>query len=410
MNVPQLRFSEFDGEWRNISLGEVLKESKEVKSGKSNLPIATSSRKGLFLQSDYFNGKRSYDTDEINFKVVPRGYVTYRHMSDDSTFHFNINQLADEILVSPEYPVFTTSKGADIQFILYHLNSHGNFKNFCIMQKLGGTRTRLYFKKLQNYKLFIPSIEEQQKISTFLQLLNKRIEKQEEKIEKLEQYKKGMMQKIFSQELRFKDEDGGEFPEWHEKPLPEIIEVIDGDRGKNYPSKSDFLEEGYCLFLNTKNVTKNGFNFINKSFITKEKHESMRKGTLKRNDIVMTSRGSIGNVVLYDHTIPFEVVRINSAMLIIRLKDEDLNIAFFEQLLKSRVIKNFVDTSSVGSAQPHITVKDLNRVRVSIPSNVTEQKKIANISKRFELKIEKEKEKLMVLEEQKRGFMQGMFV
>ena len=90
------------------------------------------------------------------------------------------------------------------------------------------------------------------------------------------------------------------------------IELIDGDRGKNYPKNDEMLEKGYCLFLNAKNVTLNGFAFDENVFITKEKDEILRKGKLNRNDIVLTTRGTIGNVGLYDGKITYDNIRINS--------------------------------------------------------------------------------------------------
>ena len=87
---------------------------------------------------------------------------------------------------------------------------------------------------------------------------------------------------------------------WERKSFEEApIEIIDGDRGVNYPAKSDFNNEGYCLFLSTGNVTSNGFNFNSMDFISKQKDETLRKGKLKRGDIVLTTRGTVGNVAYY---------------------------------------------------------------------------------------------------------------
>ncbi len=88
--------------------------------------------------------------------------------------------------------------------------------------------------------------------------------------------------------------------EWKECKLGEApFGIIDGDRGKNYPKKDEFFENGYCLFLNTKNVTNSGFAFTELNFITKEKDELLRKVKLKRYDLVLTTRGrEIRNILL----------------------------------------------------------------------------------------------------------------
>ena len=118
------------------------------------------------------------------------------------------------------------------------------------------------------------------------------------------------------------------------------IELIDGDRGKNYPKNDEMLEKGYCLFLNAKNVTLNGFVFDENVFITKEKDEILRKGKLNRNDIVLTTRGTIGNVGLYDDKITYDNVRINSGMLIIRNNDNNINTKYLYYQLTSPFIRS----------------------------------------------------------------------
>ena len=163
--------------------------------------------------------------------------------------------------------------------------------------------------------------------------------------------------------------------EWREVSLGDApIEILDGDRGKNYPKKHDFSDSGYCLFLNTKNVTSSGFNFNELNFITKEKDENLRKGKLKRNDVVLTTRGTVGNVAFYGDNIKFENIRINSGMVIIRPLDIDP--VFNLQLFKFLTLDLSEYTS--GSAQPQLPIRDLKQILVSIPP-LPEQKAIAEV-------------------------------
>ncbi|VQU51255.1 type I restriction-modification system subunit S [Streptococcus pneumoniae] len=99
--------------------------------------------------------------------------------------------------------------------------------------------------------------------------------------------------------------------------IDNLFDIIDGDRGKNYPKSDELFSEEYCLFLNTKNVTKNGFSFDTKQFITKTKDKLLRKGKLERYDIVLTTRGTVGNVAYYDELIKYKHLRINSGMVIL---------------------------------------------------------------------------------------------
>jgi type I restriction enzyme S subunit len=88
------------------------------------------------------------------------------------------------------------------------------------------------------------------------------------------------------------------------------FEIIDGDRGKNYPKQNEFSDSGYCLFLNAANVTKNGFNFSESQFIAEQKDDVLRKGKLQRDDVILTTRGTIGNAAHFSESIPYDQMRI----------------------------------------------------------------------------------------------------
>ena len=152
------------------------------------------------------------------------------------------------------------------------------------------------------------------------------------------------------------------------------IELIDGERGKNYPKNDEMLEKGYCLFLNAKNVTLNGFAFDENVFITKEKDEILRKGKLNRNDIVLTTRGTIGNVGLYDDKITYDNVRINSGMLIIRNNDNNINTKYLYYQLTSPFIRNQIFGLKTGSAQPQIPITVLKKLKLIIPDKRIQDK------------------------------------
>jgi len=172
--------------------------------------------------------------------------------------------------------------------------------------------------------------------------------------------------------------------DWKECKLRDApIEIIDGDRGKNYPKKDEFLNEGYCLFLNTKNVTNSGFLFSETSFITQQKDGVLGKGKLKRNDLVLTTRGTVGNVSFYNNKVPYENIRINSGMVIIR--PEGIDIEFNYQLFK--YLKKDFETFTTGSAQPQLPIRDLKEMPVLLPP-LPEQKAIAGVLSSLDDKID----------------------
>ena len=189
----EIRFKDENGndfpDWKIEPIGKYLEEYKERVTVETDIPILTSSRTGLYLQ------KRKV-INEGEYGVVPKGYFTYRHMSDDLTFKFNLNREWDKGAVSKEYPVFKTV-GMNSYFLETCLNEGNDFKRFAIQQKVGGTRTRLYYKNLVTLKLNTPSLDEQNKITDFLQTLDKKIKLVKKQIEQTQTFKKGLLQQMF---------------------------------------------------------------------------------------------------------------------------------------------------------------------------------------------------------------------
>ena len=148
--------------------------------------------------------------------------------------------------------------------------------------------------------------------------------------------------------------------------MSEICEIIDGDRGKNYPTADEFYDEGYCLFLNAKNVTSKGFCFDDCMFISKEKNKLLRNGKLNRGDIVLTTRGTLGNLAFYGDNISFENIRINSGMVILRMRNDIMNEIYFIEQFKMKLdyIKKQVAS---GSAQPQLPISTIKKIHILIP-------------------------------------------
>ena len=132
-------------------------------------PVLTSSRKGIFFQKDYYDGNQIASENNIGYNIVPYGYFTYRHMSDDEIFYFNINNIIDNGIVSTLYPVFTTNDRLDSKFLQYELNFGKEFRKYSVLQKQGGSRTYMYFNKLRDLKLTITtSLKEQECIRNLI--------------------------------------------------------------------------------------------------------------------------------------------------------------------------------------------------------------------------------------------------
>ena len=195
--VPELRFAGFADDWEERKLGDYIIQYSEKTKQNNQYPVFTSSRNGLFFQKDYYKGNQIASEDNTGYNIVPRGYFTYRHMSDDLVFKFNINDLADYGIVSTLYPVFTTNEQLDSKYLQYQLNEGSEFRRFSLLQKQGGSRTYMYLNKLQNMILTIPKLEEQQKIGSFFKQLDDTIALHQRKLDLLKEQKKGFLQKIF---------------------------------------------------------------------------------------------------------------------------------------------------------------------------------------------------------------------
>ena len=155
--------------WEQRKLGEYLIQYTEVTIINDQYPVLTSSRKGIFFQKDYYDGNQIASENNIGYNIVPYGYFTYRHMSDDEIFYFNINNIIDNGIVSTLYPVFTTNNRLDSKFLQYELNFGKEFRKYSVLQKQGGSRTYMYFNKLRDLKLTITtSLKEQECIKNLI--------------------------------------------------------------------------------------------------------------------------------------------------------------------------------------------------------------------------------------------------
>lgn len=187
------------------------------------------------------------------------------------------------------------------------------------------------------------------------------------------------------------------------------IKLIDGDRGKNYPKQSDFFDKSDCLFLSAKNVTKAGFEFTDCSFISKEKDQQLRAGKLERNDIVLTTRGTIGNSALYDSSVSISSVRINSGMIILRPDINIWNPRFLYFLLNSDFVLQQISALTSGSAVPQLPARDLKKFilpRVSLDK----QHKIVEIIGSIVDKIRVSKAINQTLEQMAQALFKSWFV
>lgn len=203
---------------------------------------------------------------------------------------------------------------------------------------------------------------------------------------------------------------GGFSEQWVESKLQAVAEVLDGDRGHNYPNGEDLQVAGHTLFLSASNVTANGFKFSANQYISEDKSNSLGNGKLVLDDIILTSRGSVGHIAWYNEHIkqqaPF--ARINSGMLILRSKNH-IDSSIVAQFLKSPAGKKKIDLISFGSAQPQLTKMSVSTYTVTIPSEKTEQTKIGNYFHQLDTLIAQHQKKHDKLLNTKKSLLEKMF-
>lgn len=196
---------------------------------------------------------------------------------------------------------------------------------------------------------------------------------------------------------------------WQEVKLGEICTIIDGDRGKNYPKSNELQPQGYCLFLNTKNVPDNKFNFSECTFISKDKDELLGKGKLNYGDIVVTTRGTLANFAYYTKKCIYNKIRINSGMVILRNENKDLCTHYLYHFLISNNFKQQVQSLATGSAQPQLPIKDMKNIIMNLPP-IDIQKKIAGVLGALDDKIELNNRINNNLEQQAQALFKSWFV
>ena len=223
----------------------------------------------------------------------------------------------------------------------------------------GATFKELSAKIIGNIELEVPSIQEQKEVVIRLRKIDQIIGVFEREVELLDELIKARFVEMFGDPVI----NSYQLPV---QSMTDICDIIDGDRGKNYPKAEDILDSGYCLFLNAKNVTQKGFDFESCNFITREKDDALRKGKLSRGDVVLTTRGTVGNLAYYSEDIPYENIRINSGMVILRMNRNILNEIYFIELFKMK-LSDIKEKNASGSAQPQLPISTMNKIILLIP-------------------------------------------
>lgn len=394
VNGPKLRFSEFSGEWEEKKLGQLTKFSK-----------------GKNISKDNITGE---GTPCVRYGEL---YTTYKEKIKDPVSKTNLN--SDELVFSEENDVIIPTSGEtaiDIATVscimkdgvaiggdttIMKIKGNGLFYSYYLnsrRKKLarlaqGASVVHLYANHLKNFNLNIPSNPEQEKIASFLSKVDIKIEKLEKKQELWETYRKGIMQQIFSQEMRFKDENGKDYPDWEEKILNEISSIN---------PKSGKLPEEF-VYIDLESVESGVLK--KQTLITKDEAPSRAQRILQNHDILyQTVRPYQRNNLIFNST-NSRIYVASTGYAQIRSKE---NSKFIYHVLHTDDFVNKVLARCTGTSYPAINSKDLGKIKLNVPS-IPEQEKVSKFISAIESKINQLNTELDINRKFKKGLLQQMF-
>ncbi|HCZ2981260.1 TPA: restriction endonuclease subunit S, partial [Staphylococcus aureus] len=368
-NAPELRFPEFEGEWKekkledtlefikdgthgtheNVNNGPWLLSAKNIKNNK--IIISSDDRK--ISESDYKKIYKNYKLEKGDLLLTIVGTI------GRAAIVKNPNNIAFQRSVA----ILKTKATYDVGFI-FQLFQTKYFKNLLLRKQVVSAQPGLYLGDIRKIKISITNIiEEQRKIGIFFSKLDRQIELEEQKLELLQQQKKGYMQKIFSQELRFKDENGNDYPKWEEKKIEDIASQVYGGGTPNTKIKEFW--NGDIPWIQSSDVKVNDLILqqCNK-FISKNSIELSSAKLIPANSIAIVTRVGVGKLCLVE----FDYATSQDFLSLSSLKYDKLYSLYSLLYTMKKISANLQGTSIKG-----ITKKELLDSIIKIPHNLEEQ-------------------------------------
>ncbi|ARH76788.1 restriction endonuclease subunit S [Staphylococcus aureus] len=385
-NVPELRFPGFEGEWEEKKLGEFAGKVTQKNVDKKYIETLTNSAElGIISQKDYFdkeisnidNIKKYYVVEENDFVYNPR-------MSNYAPFGpVNRNKLGKKGVMSPLYTVFKI-QNIDLNFIEFYFKSSKWYRFMALNGDSGARADRFSIKDrtFMEMPLHIPCMDEQIKIGQFFSKLDRQIELEEQKLELLQQQKKGYMQKIFSQELRFKDENGKDYPEWEETTIKEIAQINTGKKD----TKDAITNGSYDFYVRSPIVYKiNTFSYEGEAILT------------------------VGDGVGVGKVFHYVNGKFDYHQRVYKISDFK---NYYGLLLFYYFSQNFLKETKKYSAKTSVdSVRKDMIANMKVPRPIyIEQKKIGQFIKRVDNKTKIQKQVIELLKQRKKSLLQKMFI
>ena len=397
-NIPKLRFKGYNDEWVEYQLGKICKTYSGGTPNVSNL--------------NFYNGLIPFiKSGEIHSNQTAM-YITEEGLKNSSAKLVNKGDLLFALYGATSGEVdISKIDGAINQAILCVKSNYINLiflkeilsfnKNKILCKYLQGGQGNLSADIFKTLKFKFPTLREQEKIASFLTLIDKKIEKQKELVELLKKYKRGLLSQIFSQNLRFKDNDGNDYPDWTEKTLGEITDNI--SYGLNAASKKFDSKNKYIRITDIDETTGkyNNLDIVSPDCVLSDEYK------LKINDLLFARTGaSTGKTYLYNEN---DGKMYFAGFLIKFSIKEEYYSNFIFYITQTSKYKKWVSIMSTRSGQPGINAKEYSKYKFSCPV-YNEQVKISNIISKIDNIIEKANILLDFYNDYKKGLLQKMFI
>ncbi|HEI7649594.1 TPA: restriction endonuclease subunit S [Staphylococcus aureus] len=385
-NVPELRFPEFEGEWEEKKLGDltdrVIRKNQNLESKK---PLPISGQLGLIDQTEYFSKSVSSKNLE-NYTLIKNGEFAYNKSYSNGYPLGAIKRLTryDSGVLSSLYICFSIKSEISKDFMEAYFDSTHWYREVSGIAVEGARNHGLLNISVNDFftiPIKYPSLEEQRKIGDFFIKLDRQIELEEQKLELLQQQKKGYMQKIFSQELRFKDENGEDYPEWEVTSIQDVTKYTSSKKSSNQYADKD-NSKGYPVYDAVQEIGKDSNYDIEESYISILK-DGAGVGRLNLRSGKSSVIGTMGYLQPYN-----------------------IDIEFLYYRMKVLNFKKYI----IGSTIPHLYFKDYSKETLYIPSSIKEQTKIGRFISNLDKVIENKTLKINYLKQFKQGLLQGMFI
>ena len=396
MTAPKLRFKEFTLDWSTVSLGSLFTKRRD--KGVDNVPTYSVTLNDGIINREDLERETTTNLSAEEHLLVKKNDLAYNMMR---MWQGALGLAPTDGIVSPAYVVLKPNEQkTDSSFFEYYFKRNRQIHNFwAYSQGLTEDRLRLYFDDFKVIRINAPSKEEQTKIATFLSAVDEKISQLSQKLHLLGQYKQGMMQKLFSQQIRFKADDGSEFGEWESKTLGEVGENI---IGLTY-SPTDVTNDGSGILVLRSSNIKNGR--LDKNDQVRVNKKIKEKIIVQPNDILICTRNGsqrlIGKSVILNDD---EVMTFGAFMSVYRSRSN----RFIAYLMQTPWFFEQVQMN-LGARINQITTGTLNEFTFDFPC-FEEQTKIADFLSSIDQKIEVVAQQIEQAKLWKKGLLQQMFV